>query len=100
MNSLTMLGQLEAFFSSMQKAPDPHSYNRTTHEEAELLREAIVEFINSRKWPVEIKDIKDSLEISESSARTHLATLTKNGMVKQLSTRPMSWTRRDSSSDA
>jgi predicted ArsR family transcriptional regulator len=89
-----MLGQLESFFASMQKATDPQSYNRTTHEEAELLREAIVEFINNRKWPVEIKDIKDSLEISESSARTHLATLTKQERIKQLSTRPMSWTRK------
>lgn len=95
MNSLTMLGQLQAFSACYQKTSHMPSQARTTFEEAERLREAIEAFVTSSKAPVDIKDVRMELDISERSARDHLATLTKRERIKQLLTRPMSWTRKD-----
>jgi predicted ArsR family transcriptional regulator len=95
MNSLTMLGQLEAFFAVSSKYRHMPVALRSVMEEADRLRESIEQFVLSSKWPVDAKEVQKELNISGSSARDHLATLTKQNRIKQLSTRPMTWTRRE-----
>jgi hypothetical protein len=100
MNSLTMLGQLEAFFAVSSRYRNMPENARSAMEEADRLRESIEQFVLSSKWPVDAKDVQKEMNISGSSARIHLKTLTDQNRIRQLSTRPMSWTRRESSSNA
>jgi hypothetical protein len=94
MNSLTMLGQLEAFFAVSQQYKDCSTGGRERIEESRRLRESILQYV-LENCPVESSDVCRELAISESNARDHLAKLTEQNLIKRLSTRPISWTRRE-----